>query len=107
MLGDLWKKEENSLTKPVAARVDFYESALDTLHKKVSFYLMKRSELDKDMKELAKAFSRVAATERNVGLQESLFRISAGYDDMHDKLDTYVRCREQTTLMIGASETYK
>ena len=51
MLGDFWKKpEEISLTKPITARVEFYENSLDTLNKKVSFYLLKKNEVSKEMK---------------------------------------------------------
>ena len=51
MLGDFWKKpEEISLTKPIASRVEFYENSLDTLNKKVSFYLLKKNEANREMK---------------------------------------------------------
>ena len=43
----------------------------------------------------------VAATERNIQLQESLFEVADKFDGLQSKLDAYLRCQEQTTMMIG------
>ena len=51
--------------------------------------------------ELTKSLRMVAATERNIQLQESLFEVAEKYDSLQSKLDAYVRCQEQTTMMIG------
>jgi hypothetical protein len=135
MLADLWKKPiaENPISKPIASRVEFYENSLDTLNKKIAFYLLKRTEIGKELKgnvlvlldnvtysfsncrglylsltiyctvtvDLSKSFRLVAATESNTSLQESMFHVADKYDGLQERLDAYVRCREQTTMMIG------
>jgi hypothetical protein len=52
MLSDLWRKplDDNPITKPVGARVDFFENSIDALNKKVTFYLMKRGEMSDEMR---------------------------------------------------------
>lgn len=108
MLGDIWKKpiDENPITKPVAIQLEFYENALDTLNKKIAFYLMKKVEVAAQVKDLSKAFRRVAATERSSSLQENFFLVADRYDAILEQLESYSRCREQTTAMVEDARIY-
>jgi len=89
----------------LVARASFYEACVDELKRELPRYLTTQADLSKPSKHLAKIFRKVASSEPNRHLQNTMFLYAQKHDALEQERKIYARCEEQSSALLNEAKS--